>query len=62
MSGRFRQAIQWKWLETHMDKQSTEGLIEEWRKQGFSGQVACRSSIGAADRGAALAIPNLYPE
>ena len=33
-----------------MDKRSTEGVLEEWRKQGFSGQIPCRSSIGAACR------------
>ena len=26
------------------------GMVEEWRKQGLSGQSLCRSSIGAALR------------
>ena len=34
-----------------MDKRSTEGRAGEWRKQGFSGQTPCRSSMGAACRG-----------
>ena len=33
-----------------MNKRSPEGVAEEWRKQGFSGQIICRSSIGAAFR------------
>ncbi len=39
-------------LEIRMDKRSTEGVAGEWRKQGFSGQGVCRSSTGAASRGA----------
>ncbi len=36
------------WLENRMDRRSTEGVSGEWRKQGVSGQLLCRSSIGAA--------------
>jgi hypothetical protein len=36
--------------ETRMDKRSPEGVAEEWRKQGLSGQQARRSSTGAACR------------
>ena len=35
-----------------MDKRSTEGMLQEWRQQGFSGQAYCRSSIGAVSGGA----------
>ncbi len=35
-----------------MDKRSTEGMAGEWRKQGFSGQALCRTSMGAALRAA----------
>ena len=37
-----------------MDKRSTEGVAEEWRKHGFSGQVPCRTSTGAAFRAGAF--------
>jgi hypothetical protein len=40
--------------ESLMDKQSSLGRSEEWRKQWLSGQPLCRSSIGAASRGDAL--------
>jgi hypothetical protein len=34
-----------------MDKRSTRGVLEEWRKQWLSGQTPCRTSTGAACRG-----------
>jgi hypothetical protein len=37
-------------LETRMDKRSSEGMAEEWRKQWLSGQALCRTSTGAASR------------
>ena len=37
--------------ESRMDKRSTRGGAGEWREQGFSGQVLCRSSTGAPSRG-----------
>ena len=36
-----------------MDRRSTEGVLGEWRKQALSGQVLCRTSIGAACRAGA---------
>ena len=36
-----------------MDKRSPVESAGEWRKQGFSGQVPCRTPIGAACRGGA---------
>ena len=39
------------WLETRMDKRSTEGWAGEWRKQALSGQPLCRTPIGAASSG-----------
>ena len=34
-----------------MNRRSTGGVPEEWRKQALSGQCACRTSTGAARRG-----------
>lgn len=36
--------------KTRMDKRLTECMAGEWRKQVFSGQGVCRTSIGAAYR------------
>ena len=36
---------------SRMDKRSTGYVLEEWRKQGFSGQLLCRTAMGAACRG-----------
>ena len=37
-----------------MDRRSTEGMAGEWRKQGLSGHLPCRTSMGAACRGGVL--------
>jgi hypothetical protein len=39
------------WLETRMDKRSARGVLEEWRVYCLSGQVPCRTPIGAAFKG-----------
>jgi hypothetical protein len=36
--------------ESRASAGSTKGRSGEWRKQGFSGQGVCRTSIGAALR------------
>jgi hypothetical protein len=35
-----------------MEQRSPRGMAEEWRKQGRSGQLPCRSAMGVACRGA----------
>ena len=39
-------------LESRANRRSTRVPLEEWRKQALSGQPLCRSSTGAACRGA----------
>ena len=40
-----------QWLETRMNRRSTEGMPEECRQQGLSGKVIARSRTGADYRG-----------
>jgi hypothetical protein len=47
-------------LETRMDRRSTDTMAGEWRQQGLSGQPLCRTSIGAARRGGACAMPPVH--
>ena len=44
-----------------MDKRSSGYMVEEWRKQGISGQPLCRTPIGAASRGADIVALFFYP-